>query len=274
MIQVRAVNGPDGTDGRTLTPRRAVIRMACLLLWGGIFLIALAAPRAILEAQAVASLAGTVLEDRTNRPLPGSRVQLTEHGLDAVTDQAGSFSFSGIPVGQVTVRVSLDGYVTVVDRLNVARRELLGLVKFRLMPLVVALEELIVFGESDSRRVGHSETSLPRDDATSRSAADLLVARIPGLNLRRSQNTSSDRAGVRLTFRGLSSLVLTSEPDIYVDGVRVSSRSRDGIGPHILEQIPASSVASIRVLKGATAAAYYPNSSNGVILVETWRGSN
>ena len=246
--------------------------MARLMLFGGIFLVALTAPRAILEAQAVASLAGTVLEDGTNRPLPGSRVQLAEPGLDAVTDHAGSFSFSGIPAGQVTVRVSLDGYVTVVDRLSVARSEL-GLVQFRLVPFVAALEELFVFGKSDSRRVGHSETSLLGDDAGSKSAADLLVAGVPGLNPRRSQNTASDHEGLRFTFRGLSSLSLTSEPDIYVDGVRVSSRS-GAIGIHVLEQIPASSVARVRVLKGAAASAYYPNSSNGVILIETGRAPN
>ena len=246
--------------------------MARFSLFGGIFLVALTAPRAILEAQAVASLAGSVLEDGTNRPLPGSRVQLTELGLDAVTDRAGSFSFSGIPAGQVTVRVSLDGYVSVVDRLSVARTEL-DLVQFRLVPFLAAVEELFVFGKSDSRRVGHSETSIRGDDAGSRSAADLLVASVPGLNLRRSQNTASDHEGLRFTFRGLSSLSLTSEPDIYVDGVRVSSRSR-GIGLHVLEQIPASSVSRVRVLKGAAASAYYPNSSNGVILVETWRSSN
>jgi len=246
--------------------------MARFSLWGGIFLVALTAPRAILEAQAVASLAGTVLEDGTNQPLPGSRVQLTELGLDAVTDHAGSFSFSGIPAGQVTVRVSLDGYVTVVDRLSVARMELY-LMQFRLVPFLAALEELFVFGKSDSRRVGHSETSLLGDDTGSKSAADLLVASVPGLNLRRSHNTASDHEGLRFTVRGLSSLSLTSAPDIYVDGVRVSSRSR-AIGIHVLEQIPASSVARIQVLKGAAAAAYYPNSSNGVILVETWRAAN
>ncbi len=272
MIQVRPAKGTDGPDGQTLTSRRAAIRIARLLLCGEIFLVALTASRATLEAQAVASLAGTVLEDRTNRPLSGSRVQLTEHGLDAVTDHAGSFSFSGIPVGQITLRVSLDGYVTVIDQLSVAPGEL-GLVQFRLVPLVVALEELFVFGESDSRRFGHSETYFPGDAVGSKSAADLLVARVPGLNLRRMQTTASDRGGLRITFRGFSSLVLSSEPDIYVDGIRVSSRNGGPIRLHVLEQIPAGSVERIRVLKGASAAAYYPNSSNGVILVETWKGN-
>ncbi len=71
---------------------------------------------------------------------------------------------------------------------------------------------------------------------------------------------------VRITFRGRNSIVLSSNPRIYVDGAAV-----DGIT--YLRDIPADVIRLIRVLNGVEATRIYgTGSGNGVIAITTKSG--
>jgi outer membrane cobalamin receptor len=67
----------------------------------------------------------------------------------------------------------------------------------------------------------------------------------------------------RLSSRGRSSILLSEIPLVVVDGIRIADFRH-------LRQIPAATVASIRILNGVEGTAHYGTSGgNGVILVRT-----
>ena len=187
-----------------------------------------------------------------------------------MTDDNGEFSFPEPTPGEVVLRAGLDGYASVVESLEIALNEV-GFVQLRLPPLFAALDEVFVIAEQSFGRAGYQEASVQNDDGNIGTAADLLEGKVLGLDLRR--NTGVAGGGARVQLRGPSSLSLSNEPVIYVDGIRISSRigsldSRNSACLHALEMIPASPVERIRVSAGAQ----YPDATNGVILIETRRG--
>ncbi len=227
-----------------------------------------------LEGQASASLMGIVLQEGSGQPLPGVTLMILETQRSVVTDDNGEFSFPGLTAGEVVLSAGLDGHASVVESLEIASSEV-SFVQLRLQPLFAALDEILVAAERSSGRAGHHEALVRNDDGNLGTAADLLEGKVPGLNLRR--NTGSAGGGARVQLRGPNSLFLSNEPVIYVDGIRISSRngsldSRYSAGLHPLEMIPASAVESIRVLRGPSAGAQYPDATNGVILIETRQG--
>jgi hypothetical protein len=198
-------------------------------------------------------------------------LMILETQRSVVTDANGEFSFPELTPGEVVLSVGLDGYASVVESLEIASNEL-GFVHLRLTPLFAALDEILVIAERSFGRAGYHDASVQNDDGVLGTAADLLEGKVLGLDLRR--NAGSAGGGARVQLRGPSSLFLSNEPVIYVDGVRISSRirsldSRNSAGLHSLEMIPASVVERIRVLRGPSAGAQYPDATNGVILIET-----
>ena len=124
-----------------------------------------------------------------------------------------------------------------------------------LLPSVDAIlrELLVVVPATGAARRG--------DDLT---AADLLARKVLGITpLVVSAGLQVDQNPVLL--RGVSSINLTSEPDIFLDGVRMSSI---GQALEVLRQISAYDVKDIRVLRGP-AAAFIQGSANGAVLIET-----
>ncbi len=224
-----------------------------------------------VEGQANASLMGIVLQEGSNRPLPGATLMILETQRSVVTDGDGWFSFPELTPGELVLRAGLDGFASVVESLEIAPNEV-GFVQLRLPPLFAALDEILVIAERNFGGAGYHEASVQNDDGDIGTAADLLEAKVPGLDLRR--NMGAVGAGARLQMRGPSSLSLSNEPVIYVNGIRISSRtgrldSRNSAGLHALEMIPASAVLRIRVLRGPSAGAQYGDATKGVILIET-----
>ena len=86
--------------------------------------------------------------------------------------------------------------------------------------------------------------------------------------LRRSGTHLSFRENMRgeptsLTYRGRSSIYLSSAPLVMLDGIRVSNYT-------VLRDVPAQTVALIRILTGVDGTKYYgTGGGNGVILVQT-----
>jgi hypothetical protein len=252
-------------------PRVLKVLTIAAALAGGIFL---SGPYFAVEGQASASLMGIVLEEGSDQPLPGATLMILETQRSVVTDENGEFSFAGVTPGEVVLRAGLDGYASVVESLEIASNEV-GFVRLRIPPLFAALDEIFVIAEQSSGRAGYQEASVQNDDGNLGTAADLLEGKVLGMDLRR--NTGTAGGGARVQLRGPSSMFLSNEPAIYVDGIRISSRignldSRNSAGLHALEMIPASIVERIRVLRGPAAGAQYPDANNGVILIETRRG--
>lgn len=217
-----------------------------------------------------ASIVGTVLDAITLTPLPGSVVSLVDLGREVRSDADGNFVLTGVPGGLVTVRAALEGYSSSLDQVELSEGEI-GFVQVQLLPVSTVLNEVLVM---TGRRSGSSEARVSGEGReTANSAADLLDRHVPGLNLGRGGGVGT---GTRMTIRGVSSFTLSTLPAIYLDGVRISNH--DGKLPNtnselaVLDDLPASHVKRIRVLKGPSAAAQFADSANGVILIETYGG--
>ena len=238
-------------------------------------LILVASPWSIqtVLAQDGGRLEGTVVDQRTMRPVEGVTVAVSNQSVTQVTGPDGNFSFPMVPVGVVQVRVRRDGYSSTVQQVEVVP---LGgtFVQVSITPITAILDELLVDVPPGSPRSGLDVVDA-NDSDSGATAADLLSQRFPGVTMDR--GTGAIGGGVTIRIRGLSSVSAAREPAIFLDGVRLNpSRPPDlGLrttpGLQILDEIPASQVESIRILRGPSASVVYGESADGVILIETRR---
>ena len=245
----------------TPTFQRASIVLLALLC--GILLFF---PRSALHAQALGSMAGTVVSVLDDEPLMG--VTVTVQGdFQAVTDEEGRFFFSDLPTDEVTLRVEFGGYTSLVERVIPTPPEV-GVFQIRIAPIWASLSEILVIAGAGPSPAPASADVIVGSNDDSKTALELLAEKIPGVRATLSQGAMRGGFGIRL--RGNNSISFSSAPAIYVDGILVNTR--EGSGLHALELIPAQEVAGIRILRGPSATGQYGDGAAGVILIETRTG--
>jgi outer membrane receptor protein involved in Fe transport len=147
-------------------------------------------------------------------------------------------------------------------------------VSIQLTPEAVFLDELMVKGRptpSDAQ-VRNFKEGEAREITGGGTAVDLLAATFSAIQV--SRGSGQVGSGTSILIRGSNSLIMSGEPLVYLDGVRIgaSSGPQSAETPMIvnfLDQIPADMVVRIEVLKGPAATKYGVGSSNGVILIYT-----
>jgi len=247
---------PDILAGRpTMT---ASVKRSTLPLWA-LSSLALAAALVLVppsvSAQDVGTIRGAVVEEGTWELIGSAKVIVLGTGLKTETAADGTFLIPGIPLGRVLVRVEARGFPAVIEEVEIVRGEV-PLAVF-VETTVAALDGIIVFGDRTE----------PTQKGESRTAADLVAEKVPGVRAILARATESRSQPVTFNIRGRGSFGNgSSEPLVIVDGVRMQG----GIGSALrnLQQIPASDVSSLQVLKGASSAFVY-NAPDGVILIET-----
>ena len=220
-----------------------------------------------LSAQEPGVLSGVLVDDADGRPVVGATVSLTSLGLAASTNETGYFALEGVRIGDATIRFEAPGYVAVTEEVDISGVEF---VQVRLVALGAALDELVVIVARASGTEHTSELDVPRDATPSASVLDVLAAQVPGLQVHRGGGVLGG-GGTAIRIRGIGTFQGNAAPEVYLDGVRLDGRDSGEHSMHILETIPASEVARIRVHKGA-AGSPYGFSANGVIVIETHRG--
>ena len=248
------------------TVREVPVLRAVVVL--GALLIVLNFP---LGAQARGVLVGVVVDGTNGASLAGAIVSVTNTDFKTVSDENGGFVVSDLSAGEITLRAELPGYSSVVEKIEVTPAEV-GLVQIRLGRVEVILEELVVVAQRASSRSGSSVAEILTNTDDTRTAVDLLAEKVPGLEIRGHDGALG--TGVQIRIRGSSSISLTNDPAIYVDGVLAYDGRSGSSFLHVLELIPANAVVRIRVLRGPSASARFANVSTGVILIETTRGAN
>ena len=216
------------------------------------------------HAQDVGSVTGAVTDKITGAALVGAQVSIgTATRLSAVTGADGRFVIEGVPAGETTARARHIGYATVALSVTVVSGQT-ATADFQLQAQAVELEGLVVVGYGTQRReditgaVG-SVTAKDFVQTPPRDIASLVAGKIPGLIV----NTPSGdpAAGTEVLLRGFGTLNASTSPLVLVDGV-----------PGDLKTVAPQDVASIDVLKDASAAAIYGSrAANGVILITTKR---
>lgn len=246
--------------------------------------VALPAP---LAAQAQATVAGQVTDSLSKRPLMGAEITVvSEAGTVAGSARAGEngrYTIVTTSVGTVTLRVRLVGYAADSRRLTLRAGETVT-ANFQLAERTAQLDQMIVTGTAgvtQRRAIGNVvntvDASKVLETAPARSVEQLLGQRTPGLIVLPA--TGQVGTGAQLRVRGASSLSLSNDPLVFIDGIRMDASAsrgptqRGGAGASRLNDINPQDIESIEVIKGPAASTLYgTEASNGVIQIITKRG--
>lgn len=216
------------------------------------------------------TVTGKVTGATDAQPLAGVTVQLKGAETAATTDGQGIYSITVPGNGSVLI-FSFTGMTN--QELTVGSRTNMD-VQLKLDD--ASLGEVVVVGYGTQRKsdLTGAVASVKASQLQERQGASVnqaLAGRMPGVQV----NTNSGRPGgqTNVRIRGFSSIQATSNPLYIVDGVAlpISSQSSNS---NSIDYINPSDIASVEVLKDASATAIYgARGANGVILVTTKRGS-
>ncbi|MFW6010653.1 MAG: carboxypeptidase-like regulatory domain-containing protein, partial [Gemmatimonadota bacterium] len=235
------------------------------------------------EAQEGA-IAGQVIDAQSAQPVAGAQVTIPGTEIGILTDSDGNYRLTGVPTGPVEVRVRLIGYSPASQTVTVEAGET-ATANFELALSAVELEELtvdVLTGRERRRlelgtNVGEIDVEEVNQGAIT-NFSDLLAGRSEGVTM---QDVSGDiGSSQRIRIRGASSLSLSNDPLVVVDGVRYSAANLNAVltggqQPSRLNDLNPEDIQSIEVVKGPAASALYGAvGANGVLIVTTKRGSS
>ena len=200
--------------------------------------------------------------DPEGNPLPGVTIAVKGTQQGTSTNEKGNF---GIDVSnkKTTLVFSFIGSLT--KEINVGSQTVINV---ELSPSANSLNAVVVVGygtqrKSDITGAVSSVSASSYKDQPVVSVASALQGRASGVTI----NTSSGAPGgaVKVRIRGANSINSNNEPLYVVDGVALGSTG--------LQDINVNDIASMEVLKDASATAIYGSrGANGVILITTKSG--
>ena len=219
------------------------------------------------------------VKDDTGQFLPGVSVVVKGTTNGTVTDIDGKFSLSA--ENKATLVFSFVG-LEAKEVLVGSQRKL----DIALSSKVIGVNEVVVTALGISREkksLAYSVSEVKSEELARGAGSNVLKSldgRVSGVNFTQS---SSDPAGsVFVTIRGatslnLSSSTLSAQPLYVIDGIPIGTTSVDNRNGadfgNLLSQLNPEDIASISILKGASAGALYGSAAgNGVIMITTKSG--
>ncbi|MDR1859535.1 MAG: TonB-dependent receptor [Bacteroidales bacterium] len=230
---------------------------------------------------------GKVLDRRSGEPLPGANILIAKDKTGVITDINGKFTIVAQEI-PVELTVSFIGY----------RTESVDVYEYS-EPLTISLSEernlqseVVVVGYGTQKRsdLTGSVVSLPKNilETPATSFDNLLSGAVAGVQVTQSSGQPGASASIRI--RGGNSITGGNEPLYVIDGQIMynnNSAAQTGIsgssgvsggylgqaGLNVLATINPADIASIDVLKDASATAIYGSrGANGVIIITTKKG--
>ena len=222
--------------------------------------------------QRVVSVSGQVLGGDRKMPLESATVSCAVCGLWTLTDEAGHFSLSGMPVGTTEVEVHQLGYRSQWLKLNLTR-DTAGVV-------IVLPEENLKLSEVSitAQRARVSETTSYTIDRAAMEHAQMLnvsdvTALLPGGKSQADLSLMSD-ARIALRSEGSSEMGNTSfGTAIEVDGIRLATNGLMSMLGASTRTLSPSNIERVEVVTGIPSVEY-GDLSNGIVKVETRRGKS
>ncbi|RXF70593.1 SusC/RagA family TonB-linked outer membrane protein [Arcticibacter tournemirensis] len=234
------------------------ILLGCVMLAEPLYAVPDKSPgRAIRIQQTV--IKGRVTNANGSEPLIGVSVKVKGSSVGTSTDLNGAFKIA-VPGPRAMLVFSYIGYVT--KEVQVGNQKELAI---SLQEQANALSEVVVvgYGSIDRRELTSAVSSLKQEDLVTGSVSPLIAiqGKVPGLNIV-SNNGSDPNASVSLQLRGVNSVKASQGPLVVIDGVPGGD----------INSVAKEDIASINVLRDASAAAIYgTRASGGVILITTKR---
>lgn len=223
-------------------------------------------PAAIITSPmaVMGAVSGTIVDEH-GAPVPGATVSVKPFNRGTVTNEKGQFNLRDLSPGSYILTVTFIGYHSVEKNIQVGNTPLQLFITLK--PLILELDASVVIGYGTTTKRNKTEAIATvnakqlSEDHSSVAVSDMLAGRLPGLYVMKSGGAPG--AGSSFFIRGLSTFNNTA-PLVVVDGIPDRS----------LDDLNASDIESISVLKDASAISVYgARAANGVILVTTKRGN-
>lgn len=221
------------------------------------------------------TVTGTVTDAESGQPMPGVNIQVKGTSLGAITGVDGKYTLTTTD-RNATLVFSFIGYITQELPLNGQ-----SVVSVALKAQLTDLDEVVVVGYSQQKRanVVGSVTSISGESLQSvpaPSVANAIAGRLPGTFVETMNGEPGQDINARIMVRGRATL---GGSDGNQRGNNSGSNNNiapliviDGVPGRSMSEIDPMDIASLSVLKDASAAIYGAQAANGVILITTKRG--
>jgi len=202
---------------------------------------------------------GQVVSEIDQLPLPGVTVLVQGTNIGVVTDFDGNYEID-VASPDVILEFSYIGFIT--QKIPVNNRTTINV---SLVDDLASLDEVVVVGYGTQRRqdVTGAISSIKADDIVTQGANTVekaLQGRVAGVQVESAGGNPG--SGVRILIRGTGSFG-NNNPLYIVDGVQVEN----------INNLSPNDIASMDILKDASAAAIYGSrAANGVVLITTKTG--
>ncbi|MCW9709109.1 SusC/RagA family TonB-linked outer membrane protein [Fodinibius salsisoli] len=217
------------------------------------------------------TVSGIVTDASDGQPLPGVNIIVQNAPSVGTSSRAdGAYSLS-VPSETDTLIFSFVGYIK--QEVPIDGRSTIDIA---LSSDIQALDDVVVigYGTQDVDDNTGSVTAVNADDFNEgaiTSPEELFQGKTAGVNV--TSNDGAPGSGATIRIRGGSSLSASNDPLFVVDGVPLDGSGVSGMRSP-LNTINPNDIASITVLKDASATAIYGSrASNGVIIIETKKGT-
>jgi TonB-dependent starch-binding outer membrane protein SusC len=281
--------GESGQYGARRRVKGAILRR--LPLPAALLLLAISATIAEVRAQ-TGSIVGQVTDVVSGAPLEGAEVRVVGQPFSALARSDGRFLIPGVPSGPLMLRAHRVGYAPVTREILVPGHAPL-VIDFGLSAQPLDLEGVVVTGVptgARQREIGHTVTRLvlPQRSPPRPTLSDVLQGAAVGVEVTGGSGEAGQGKQIRL--RGNRSMVLSNQPVIYVDGIRMMEgafpaqvfrpQSQEPLTPDganitttPLDMVSVGDIERIEVVKGPAASTLFgTGSANGVIQIFTRRG--
>src|SRR5688572_29983948 len=204
-------------------------------------------------------LSGRVTDIKTNEPLKGASIYLSDSRTGTVTDSNGNYVLKNLPVGHSIIEISHAGYKTIVEHLDISVNDVHN---FSLLPSILENEGVTVTAVANATSIRKAPIQISRVNRsdllaiTSTNIIDAL-SRQPGIS-----QLSTGPAISKPFIRGLGYNRLV----VINDGVRQEGQlwgDEHGI------EIDENSVQRIEIVKGPASLIYGSDAIAGVINIIT-----
>lgn len=221
-------------------------------------------------------ITGKVTDDK-GEPIPGVNILIKGSLAGTTTDTDGGYSIH-VPSKESVLIFSFLGFVS--QHITVGNQAML---EVKLATDTKMLSEVVVtalgFKEA-ADRLG-STSSKVSGEAIAKSGETSLINGLAGkaAGVQISRASSDPGAASFIQIRGQNTLTGNTQPLVVVDGIPISSTTEGGTSGGVspqsrLNDINPNDIASMQILKGASAAALWGSrAANGVILITTKRGA-
>lgn len=206
---------------------------------------------------------GTV-KDENNAPVEGAAITVKGLSRGTVTDKQGKFELT-LPEGTYLLEVSFVGYKTQQKSVTVSGDQPIEL-SFTLQVSATGLVDAVVVGYGSQRKrdVTGSISSVKGEDIKNlpvSNAGDAIQGRATGVDVVRDDGSPGAVPSIRILGTGT---INNTDPLIVIDGVPSGG----------LNDVNSNDIASIEILKDASASAIYGSrAANGVVLITTKKGN-